>query len=65
MMRAERHSRPEPRQPNPQASISWFEEQTLGFFGSLQHGELMAQCDDFGLHGSALTKTSEQGTEHH
>jgi hypothetical protein len=55
--------RPE-RQPNPQASDNWFEEQALRFLRSLQHPELMAQRDDFGLHGSALTKAGEQAIEH-
>jgi hypothetical protein len=32
---------------------------------SLEHGQLMAQCDDLGLHSSLATKPDEKGIEHH
>jgi hypothetical protein len=32
-------------------------------FGSLQHGHLMAQRDDLGLHGGASPKANEKGIE--
>jgi len=33
--------------------------------GSLEHDQLMAQCDDLGLHSNSAAKPGEKGFEHH
>ena len=58
-------TRPDSGQPNPQASIATIEDESLLSMVSLQHGQLMAQCDDLGLHSSLSPKADEKGTEQH
>jgi hypothetical protein len=58
-------TRPHARQPNPQASIAAIEGRSSWFLVSLQHGQLMAQCDDLGLHSSLAPETHQKGIEQH
>jgi hypothetical protein len=41
------------------------EHDPLWLLGSLEHGQLMAQCDDLGLHSSLAAKPDEKGIEQH
>jgi hypothetical protein len=58
-------TRPHARQPNPQASIAAIEGRSSWFLVSLQHRQLMAQCDDLGLHSSLAAKPDKKGIQHH
>src|SRR5262249_44396718 len=58
-------TRPHARQPNPQASIAAIESRSSWFLVSLQHGQLMAQRDDFCLHCNLAAKPGEKGIEQH
>ena len=65
MIKAERHSDHNRDNQTPQASVAWFEDELLGFLSSLQHGQLMPQRDDLGLHGSLATKARQKSIERH
>jgi len=51
--------------PNPQTSISAIEAESVRLRGSLQHHQLMPECDYFGLQHSPPPKASEKGRKHH
>jgi len=51
-------TRPQPRQPDPEAAIDPIEHQAPGLLSSLEHVQLMAQCDDLGLHSSMAMQPS-------
>jgi hypothetical protein len=42
-----------------------FEHYPLWLLSSLEHGQLMAQCDDLGLHSSLAPETDQKGIEQH
>ena len=51
--------------PNPQATIAAIEDEPLWFLVSLQHDQLMAQCDDLDLQYRASPKAQKKGIEKH
>jgi hypothetical protein len=54
---------PQSGQPNPQASVACFEDRAFSFLGALEHDQLMAKRDVFGLQCSLAPKASPKGTE--
>ena len=58
-------TRPNSGQPNPQAAIAAIEDEPLWLLVSLQHGQLMAQCDDLGEHYGLAPRAHEKGIQQH
>src|SRR5262249_41788575 len=57
------------RQPDHNRDSKTHRQRSMPFplwlLSSSEHGQLMAQCDDLGLHSSLATKPDEKGIEHH
>jgi hypothetical protein len=65
MIRVERHSDHNRDNQTPQTSVGWFEDRSLCELGSLEHGQLMAQCNIFSLQCRLATKASDKRTKQH
>src|SRR5215813_6975845 len=58
-------SRPDSRQPDPEATVNPREHRSPRLLTSLEHRQLMSQRDDLCLHCSLAAKPDKKGIQHH